>query len=120
METALRVLNSYSVIAYLENEGGAKARIELFKQARDRGEDLLMSVINWGEVYYITRRELGAERAEEVLGLIGSLPIELIDADRRLTRAAAEFKSRYKMSYADCLAAALAKMQQRRSRDGRS
>ena len=83
--------------------------IDLLKAARDSGMDLLLCVINWGEVYYITRRELGPQRAEEVAGLLQSLPIEIIDADSTLTRIAAEFKSKHKMSYADCFAVALAK-----------
>ena len=109
MKPGLRVLDSYSVIAYLENEPGAKKMIELLKMARDSGTDLLLCVINWGEVYHITRRELGPDRAEEVVALLHSLPIEIIDADTPLTKVAAEFKSKHKMSYADCFAAALAK-----------
>lgn len=109
MKQVFRVLDSYSVIAYIENEPGAKTMIEILKAARDTGTDLLFCVINWGEVYYITRRELGSERAEEVARLLQSLPIEIINADAALTRVAAEFKSKHKMSYADCFAAALAK-----------
>ena len=110
MRAALRVLDSYSLIAYLEGEVGADRMIELFRAARDSGRDLLLSVINWGEVYYITLREAGRERAEEVAHLISTLPIEVIPADRELTRQTAEFKSSKKMSYADCFAAALAKL----------
>lgn len=110
MRAALRVLDSYSLIAYLEGEAGADRMIELFRTARDSGRDLLLSVINWGEVYYVTLREAGRERAEEVARLISTLPIEVVPADLELTRQAAEFKSSRKMSYADCFAAALAKL----------
>jgi uncharacterized protein len=105
-----RVLDTYSVIAYLESEPGAKKMIDLFKAARDSGTDLLFCVVNWGEVYYITRRELGPSRAEEVVSLVQSLPIAIIDVDTSLTRIAAEFKSKHRMSYADCFAAATAKL----------
>jgi predicted nucleic acid-binding protein len=64
--------------------------------------------VNWGEVYYITLREAGRERAEAVAHLISTLPIQIIPADLELTKQAAEFKSRKRMSYADCFAAALA------------
>ena len=110
MRAALRVLDSYSLIAYLEGEAGADRMIELFRIARDSGRDLLLSVINWGEVYYVTLREAGRERAEQVAHLISTLPIQVIPADLDLTRQAAEFKSGKKMSYADCFAAALAKL----------
>ena len=51
MKAVLRVLDAYSLIAYFENESGAKEMIEIFKTARDSGQDLLLSVVNWGEVY---------------------------------------------------------------------
>lgn len=110
MRAALRVLDSYSLIAYLEGEAGADRMIELFRVARDSGRDLLLSVINWGEVYYVTLREAGRERAEQVAHLISTLPIQVIPADLDLAKQAAEFKSGKKMSYADCFAAALAKV----------
>ena len=84
--------------------------IALFQVARDSGRALLLSVVNWGEVYYITLREAGRERVEEVAHLISTLPIEIIPADVELTKQAAEFKSSKRMSYADCFAAALAKL----------
>lgn len=110
MRPALRVLDSYSLIAYLEKEDGADRMIELFRVARDSGKALLLSVVNWGEVYYITLREAGRERADAVTQLISTLPIEIILADLELTKQAAEFKAIKKMSYGDCFAAALAKL----------
>jgi ribonuclease VapC len=104
------ILDSYSIIAYLENEPGAASVIELFKVARDSATDVLLCLVNWGEVYYITRRELGADRAEEVATLLTSLPIDVVGIDLGLTKIAAELKARHKMSYADCFAAALAKL----------
>ena len=110
MKAAMRVLDSYSVIAYLEGGPGADNMIEMFQAARDSGRDLLLSVINWGEVYYITLREVGRERAEAVAHLISTLPIELVPVDLELTKLAAQLKATKKMSYADCFAAALAKL----------
>jgi len=83
--------------------------IEVFRSARDSGRQCLLSVINWGEVYYITLREAGQQRADEVTHLIHTLPIHLLAVDLELAKQAAIFKSSKKMSYADCFAAALAK-----------
>lgn len=110
MRPALRVLDSYSLIAYLENEDGADRMIDVFRVARDSGKPLLLSVVNWGEVYYITLREAGKERAEAAAQLISTLPIQIIIADLELTKQAAEFKAVKKISYGDCFAAALAKL----------
>ena len=109
MKAAVRVLDSYSLLAYIEGEAGAEQMIEIFRVARDSGRSLFLSVVNWGEVYYITMREAGHERADEVAHLISTLPIQIVPADLDLTRQAAELKSKHKMSYADCFAVALAK-----------
>jgi len=110
MKAVLRVLDAYSLIAYLEGEKGADTMVEVFKSARDSGKSLLLSVVNWGEVYYIILREEGRRRVDEISHLISTLPIEIAPADSGITRQAAEYKAVKKMSYADCFAAALAKL----------
>ena len=110
MRAAVRVLDSYSLIAYFEGETGADDMVEIFKLARDSGRGLYLSVVNWGEVYYITLREAGRQQADEVAHVISTLPIQIVPADLELTKRAAEFKASKKMSYADCFAAALAKL----------
>jgi predicted nucleic acid-binding protein len=110
MKATLRVLDSHSLIAYLENERGADKMIELFRVARDSGKALFLSVVNWGEVYYLTLREAGRERVEAVAHLVSTLPIQVVPVDLELTKQAAEFKAFKRMSYGDCFAAALAKL----------
>lgn len=109
MRAAVRVLDSYSLIAYIEGEAGKDTVIDVFRSARDSGKSCLLSVVNWGEVYYITLREAGQVRAEEVAHLISTLPIHIIEADLELAKQAAVLKAGKRMSYADCFAAALAK-----------
>jgi predicted nucleic acid-binding protein len=109
VRAAVRVLDSYSLIAYIEGEAGKDTMIEVFRSARDSGKALLLSVVNWGEVYYITLREAGREQADHVALLISTLPIHIVPADLELAKQAAELKAEHKMSYADCFAAALAK-----------
>jgi predicted nucleic acid-binding protein len=109
LRAAVRVLDSYSLIAYVEGEAGKDTMIEIFRSARDSGKACLLSVVNWGEVYYITLREAGQEQADQVAHLISTLPIHIVPADLDLAKHAAIFKSSKKMSYADCFAAALAK-----------
>jgi ribonuclease VapC len=110
VRAAVRVLDSYSLIAYLEGEAGKDTMIEVFRSARDSGKPLLLSVVNWGEVYYITLREAGREQADHVAHLISTLPIHVVPVDLDLAKQAAEFKAEHKMSYADCFVAALARL----------
>jgi ribonuclease VapC len=106
---APKVIDSYALIAYFDNEPGADAVTALIKEARDRDEPLLMSVVNWGEVYYIVSRTAGKAAADGALEIIDTLPIDIVPADRPLARSAAEIKAGHKLSFADCFAAALAK-----------
>jgi len=102
-------LDSYSLISYIEGEAGKDTMIEIFRSARDSGKACLLSVVNWGEVYYITLREAGQPRADEIAHVLSTLPIHIVHADLELAKQAAIFKASKKMSYADCFAAALAK-----------
>jgi len=74
---------------------------------------LLMSVVNWGEVYYSTWRAKGPGVARKVLEDIAQLPLEIVDADLELTRSAAQLHTEqscaeHRLPYTDCFAAALA------------
>jgi predicted nucleic acid-binding protein len=110
VRAATRVLDSYAILAFIKDEAGADPVREAIRSARDSGNPLLLCTVNWGEVFYITLRTSGRERAGEVVNLISGLPIEVVPADVDLARQAAEFKAAKKMSYADCFAAALAKL----------
>ncbi|MGH9424886.1 MAG: PIN domain-containing protein, partial [Terriglobia bacterium] len=59
-------------------------------------------------VYYSVWRARGRDVAQRVLSEIAQLPIDLIAADFKLTRLAAELRAQHKLPYADCFAAALA------------
>ncbi|OGL41360.1 MAG: hypothetical protein A2042_05575 [Candidatus Schekmanbacteria bacterium GWA2_38_11] len=102
------ILDSYALIAYFEDETGAEKVEEVLKQAENGRTDLLMSIINWGEVYYSIYRSKGEERAEESLLLIEQLPIKVLDADRSLIYHAARLKATRPIALGDCIAAALA------------
>jgi predicted nucleic acid-binding protein len=71
---------------------------------------LFMSVVNWGEIYYSVMRGVSPEMAEQKAREIAAMPIEIVAADLHQTHQAAIYKATHKMSYADCFAAALAKI----------
>lgn len=104
------VLDSYSIIAYLEGEESGKNLIPVLESALEGKAKIYLSAINWGEVYFIALREGGKELADKYLDIISKYPIEIIKADEHITLIAAKFKAFYKISYADAYAAALAEM----------
>lgn len=103
------VLDSWAALAYLGGESSAQEVADLITGAHESHVPMYMAIINAGEVWYILAREISEAKADEALADLTGLGIELIDADWPLTRQAATFKARHKMSYADCFAAALAK-----------
>jgi ribonuclease VapC len=103
------VLDSWAVIAYLEGEPSAKRVADHIADAHENEVPLFISVVNAGEVWYIIAREASVSDADRSITELRHLGIEFVDADWTLAHEAGGFKSKYKMSYADCFAAALAK-----------
>ncbi len=95
-------------MTFFEDRPGAEKVEELIARAVEGKSELLMSVVNWGEVYYSVWRAKGPGVARKVLADIAQLPIEIVDADPELTHAAAELRAQHKLPYIDCFAAALA------------
>lgn len=103
------VLDSWTTIAYLEDEASAERVADIIADAHEEGIPLLMSVVNAGEVWYIVARQSSAADADASIKQLRDLGIEFVDADWNLAKDAGYFKSKNKMSFADCFAAALAK-----------
>lgn len=103
------VLDTWAVIAYLEDEPSAPQIADLIAGAHEEGVPVYMTVVNAGEVWYHIAREVSEDDANSSIKELRDLRIQFVDADWELTQEAARFKSQNKMSYADCYAAALAK-----------
>jgi predicted nucleic acid-binding protein len=103
------VLDSWAVISYLEDEPTAETVADIIADAHEQGVSLLMTVVNAGEVWYIVAREASVPDADVSIKQLRDLGIEFVDADWELAKDAGYFKSRNKMSFADCFAAALAR-----------
>jgi len=102
------VLDSYALMAFFEDEPGAVKVEQLLTQAENNNAALVMSVVNWGEVYYSLYRSKGQEQAEEAILIIEQLPIKLVDVDKNLMYLAAKLKANHAIALGDCIAAALA------------
>ena len=103
------VFDSWAVIAYLEGEPAAEKVADHIADAHDADIPLFMSVVNAGEVWYIVAREASINDADRSIQQLRQLGIEFVDANWTLAHEAGGYKSKHKMSFADCFAAALAK-----------
>ena len=107
---ATKVLDSYALMAFFEDEPGADFVRGLIHKSVESDTTLVMSVVNLGEVWYTIARNNSPELADQYVHEIKGMGIEIVDADWTLTRQAAAFKCSGGISYADCFAAALAKL----------
>ncbi len=99
------VLDSYALLALLQDEEGAQEVEDLIT-----GEDtqVTMSVLNLGEVFYIVARKGGEEAAREFERKVMETPkISVADASWERVRAAAALKAAGGLSFADCFGASL-------------
>jgi len=98
------VLDSFALLAYLEGERGRPRVKELLRGAEAGAHTIYLSLINLGEVLYITEREKSLFLAQRALAAIDQLPLQIVPVSRATVLAAAHVKARYPISYADAFA----------------
>ena len=106
---ATKILDSYALMAFFEDEPGADTVRSLISKAVEGRVNLAICVVNLGEVWYSIARTNSTETADQYVHEIKGMAIEVVDVDWTLTRQAAAFKVNGSISYGDCFAAALAK-----------
>ena len=106
------VLDSFALLAHVQAEPGGPRVQAVLAQAAKKQADVYLSIVNYGEAVYITEREQGLTAAQSLIATVDQLPITIVEADRKLTFAAAHLKAGYPIAYADAFALALAQQQQ--------
>ncbi|HEY4660652.1 MAG TPA: type II toxin-antitoxin system VapC family toxin [Terriglobales bacterium] len=108
----LHVLDANAVLDFFDNGPGSD-RVEQLMTAAVRDDNpLLISVVNWGEVFYVSWQRRGEELARRTISGLSRLPIRTIPVEIEQASKAAEIKAVHKIPYVDCLAAALAEVRQ--------
>lgn len=106
---ATYVLDSFALLAFLQKESGSGRVNELLEKAQIKKATILFSEINLGEVYYILIRALGLAEAKVTLAHILALPLAIVPITHDDVLAAAEYKARGAISYADCFVITIGK-----------
>ena len=100
-----KVLDAWAVMAWLEGEVPASTRVSaLFAAASDQIIELLISMINVGEIFYSIAKRRSTQAAEEFLGDLATFPVTIVIPGRRQILEAARLKSRFPISYAGAFA----------------
>jgi predicted nucleic acid-binding protein len=100
------------MLDFLNAGTGAHRVRELLRESVKQDIPLLMSVANWGEVFYVVWQKRGEEAARRAIENLSRLSIKPIQVDLEQSLKAAEIKTRHKIPYMDSLAAALAEIRQ--------
>jgi predicted nucleic acid-binding protein len=103
------VLDANALVGLFEDREGTAARVDrLLQQGQQQNAPLLMSTVNWGEVFYIVWKRHGESKARQAQTRVSDMPIVFVAVDfDRATRAAA-IKQKHNLGYADAFAAELA------------
>ncbi len=86
----------------------AENELRLLEEAFRQEIPLLMSAVNWGEVFYITWRRHGEAKAHEAEAKLLQMPIAVINVDSERASRAGGLKQKHGLGYADAFAAELA------------
>jgi uncharacterized protein with PIN domain len=84
-----RVLDSWSVLAYLEDEPAGQQVAEIIADAHESGTPVMMTVVNAAEIWTIVARETSEDEADRTILELAQLGIQFSDADWKLAREAA-------------------------------
>jgi ribonuclease VapC len=106
------LLDSFAVLAWVQDESGADRVEGILIQAQRRKVPLLLSVINLGEVYYRLARQHGHPFAQEIVRQLQTLPLQLYPCDEGLALDGAKIKADFPMAYADAIAVAIAQREE--------
>jgi predicted nucleic acid-binding protein len=103
------VLDANALIVFFEERGGGAQKIRhLLSEAVRRDVPLLMSAVNWGEVFYIAWRLHGESKAREAEARLQEMPVAVISVDMERASRAGALKQKHGLGFADAFAAELA------------
>jgi predicted nucleic acid-binding protein len=103
------VLDANALLGFFEGRNGTAKQVRhLVGEALRRDVPLLMSAVNWGEVFYIAWKHHGEEQAREAEARLRELPITVMNVDQGTASRAGALKQKHSLGYADAFAAELA------------
>jgi predicted nucleic acid-binding protein len=103
------VLDANALIGFFEGRLSVSVKVrKLLSEAFQRDIPLLMSAVNWGEVFYMELRYHGEAKARLAEARLQEMPIVIVSVDRERASRAGALKQKHSLGYADAFAAELA------------
>ena len=107
--TSKLVFDTWAVLAILQGEAAGQKALDLMADCLESRGEAYMATINVGEVWHNVARRRSESDADRAIEELRAWGIQFNDTDWDLTRQAAKFKAKGKISFADAHALALAK-----------
>ena len=108
---ARMVLDSWELLAFFEDEPAAEMVETILLEAENGKHHLLLSSLDWCEIYASIMSRVSQQAAEEKIRQIAELPVELVAVgdDLAVLRQAAIHRATHKLASSCAVAGALAK-----------
>jgi predicted nucleic acid-binding protein len=102
------VFDTHALITFFRKETKYEMIKNLLVKVANNELESFMCSVNVGELYYMMIRKGNTGMANDAVAALKLFPIHFTDADFTHCLEAAALKAKYKLSYADAFAAALA------------
>ena len=104
------VFDANALLDLVDGGPGAHRVRDLLREALHQRSVIMISVLNWGEIFYHLWQKLGGQQANQILATLSRLPLQLMPVDLSQSLKAGEIKALHKIPYVDCIAAAVAEL----------
>ena len=102
------VLDTSAIIALVQNEPGADRVEKILKSARNGSCTVFISFVTLAELYYVVWKEKGRSAALEMIVIVKSLPLKIVESAERMTLLAGSIKATHRLPLADAFIMATA------------
>ncbi|RQD75322.1 MAG: type II toxin-antitoxin system VapC family toxin [Candidatus Syntrophonatronum acetioxidans] len=105
-----KVVDSYTILCWMQNEPGSDLIHNLVEKASNGEETLFISVISMTEVYYSLLKNTDEEQANSFFDDLKKrvIPIEIMPITNKRAWKAAQLKNYFSIPFSDAFTAALA------------
>lgn len=104
------VLDTSAILALTDREEGWREVERILRDAQVATSDVTVCAVSLMELYYIAHRETGEDTAARLIGLVKAWPVTWIYPDEKTFLLAGKLKATHRLSLADALIVAVAKL----------
>ncbi|MBI5360279.1 MAG: type II toxin-antitoxin system VapC family toxin [Planctomycetes bacterium] len=102
------LLDTSAIFAYTKGEPGSNDIEHILLLAQKEKCTVYISFISLTELYYITWQAKDESSAKELIMLVKSLPVQIVNSTEKIALSAGRIKANHRLSVADAVIAATA------------